>query len=37
MTASIVLFVEPLWLEVLLAACGAGLAVLMYRLPSRDR
>jgi hypothetical protein len=37
MTASIVLFVEPLWLDVLLAAFGVGLAVWMYRLPSRDR
>ena len=37
MTASIVLFVEPLWLETLLAAFGVGLAVWMYRLPSRDR
>jgi hypothetical protein len=37
MTASIVLFVEPLWLEVLLAAFGARLAVWMYRLPSRVR
>ena len=37
MTGSIVFFVEPLWLEVLLAAFGVGLAVWMYRLPSRDR
>jgi uncharacterized membrane protein YbaN (DUF454 family) len=37
MTASIVFFIEPLWLEVLLAAFGVGLAVWMYRLPSRDR
>jgi hypothetical protein len=37
MTASIVFFVEPLWLDVLLAAFGVGLAVWMYRLPSRDR
>jgi len=36
MTASIVFFVEPLWLETLLAAFGVGLAVWMYRLPSRD-
>ncbi len=37
MTASIVFFVEPLWLQTLLAAFGVGLAVWMYRLPSRDR
>jgi len=37
LTASIVFFVEPLWLDVLLAAFGVGLAVWMYRLPSRDR
>jgi len=37
MSASIVFFVEPLWLETLLAALGVGLAVWMYRLPSRDR
>lgn len=34
---SIVFFVEPLWLQTLLAAFGVGLAVWMYRLPSRDR
>jgi uncharacterized membrane protein YbaN (DUF454 family) len=34
---SIVFFVEPRWLEVLLAAFGVGLALWMYRLPSRDR
>jgi len=37
MSASIVFFIEPFWLEVLLAAVGVGLAVWMYRLPSRDR
>jgi len=37
LTASIVFFVAPLWLDVLLAAFGVGLAVWMYRLPSRDR
>ncbi len=37
MSASIVFFIEPLWLDVLLAAFGVGLAAWMYRLPSRDR
>lgn len=37
LSASIVFFIEPLWVEVLLAAFGMGLAVWMYRLPSRDR
>jgi len=37
MSASILFFVEPLWLDVLLAAFALGLAVWMYRLPSRDR
>ncbi len=37
MTASIAFFVGPLWLDVLLAALGVGLAVWLYRLPSRDR
>jgi len=34
---SIAFFVEPAWLRLLLAALGLGLAVWMYRLPSRDR
>ena len=35
--ASIVFFVQPLWLKGLLALMGVGLAVWMYRMPSRDR
>ncbi len=34
---SIVFFVRPSWLQAALAASGLGLAVWMYRLPSRDR
>ncbi|MCU0768519.1 MAG: YbaN family protein [Burkholderiaceae bacterium] len=34
---SIVFFVQPRWLQAALAALGLGLAVWMYRLPSRDR
>jgi uncharacterized membrane protein YbaN (DUF454 family) len=34
---SIVFFVQPLWLKALLALMGVGLAVWMYRMPSRDR
>jgi uncharacterized membrane protein YbaN (DUF454 family) len=34
---SIVFFVEPLWLQGLVAAIGVGLAVWLYRMPSRDR
>lgn len=34
---SIVFFVRPLWLKGLLAAMGLGLAIWMYRMPSRDR
>jgi uncharacterized membrane protein YbaN (DUF454 family) len=34
---SIVFFVRPLWLKLLLAAMGLALAVWMYRMPSRDR
>lgn len=34
---SIVFFVRPPWLKGLLALLGVGLAVWMYRLPSRDR
>jgi uncharacterized membrane protein YbaN (DUF454 family) len=35
--ASIVLFVRPLWAQILLAACAVLLAVFLYRIPSRDR
>ncbi len=34
---SIVFFVKPVWLKVALAAMGVGLAVWLYRMPSRDR
>lgn len=34
---SIVFFVEPLWLKGLLAVMGVGLAIWLYRMPSRDR
>ncbi len=34
---SIVFFVEPPWLKGLLAVMGVGLAVWLYRMPSRDR
>jgi hypothetical protein len=34
---SIVFFVEPVWLKLLLTAMGVGLAIWMYRMPSRDR
>ena len=34
---SIVFFVKPMWLKVALAVMGVGLAVWMYRMPSRDR
>ena len=34
---SIVFFVEPLWLRLVLAAFGVTLAVWMYRIPSRQR
>mgnify|MGYP001426985747 CR=1 FL=1 len=36
MTVSIVFFVEPLALQLLLAAIGVALAIWLYRLPSRD-
>jgi len=36
MATSIVFFVEPRWLQVLLAAVGVGLAIWMYRIPSRE-
>ena len=35
--ASIVFFVRPGWLQLVLALFGVGLAVWLYRLPSRDR
>jgi uncharacterized membrane protein YbaN (DUF454 family) len=35
LAASIVLFVEPLWLKLALALVGVALAVWLYRLPSR--
>jgi len=34
---SIVFFIEPVWLKAVLAALGLGLAVWLYRIPSRDR
>ncbi len=37
MGLSIVFFVRPLWLKVALGVFGVGLAVWMYRIPSRDR
>lgn len=37
LAVSIVLFVGPLWLQVLLAAFGVALAIWMYRIPSRGR
>jgi uncharacterized membrane protein YbaN (DUF454 family) len=36
MAVSIVFFVEPLWLQLLLAAFGVGLAIWMASIPSRD-
>ena len=36
LTASILLAVEPAWLQALLAVLGVVLAVWMYRIPSRD-
>lgn len=35
--ASIVFFVKPPWLKAVLALICAGLALWMYRIPSRDR
>lgn len=37
MAISITFFVHPVWLKVSLALFGVGLAVWMYRIPSRDR
>lgn len=34
---SIVFFVDPVWLRLLLAAFGLALAIWMWRIPSRDR
>lgn len=36
LAVSIVFFVEPRWLQGLLAAFGVALAVWMYRIPSRE-
>lgn len=37
MGISIVFFVRPTWLKIVLALFGVGLAIWMYRIPSRDR
>ena len=37
LATSIVFFVKPLWLKAALAVMGVGLAVWLYRMPSRDR
>jgi uncharacterized membrane protein YbaN (DUF454 family) len=37
MAISITLFVRPGWLKLVLALFGIGLAIWMYRIPSRDR
>ena len=37
MAVSTIFFVRPLWLQVVIAACGVGLAAWMYRIPSRAR
>ena len=37
MAISIVFFVRPVWLKVVLALFAIGLAIWMYRIPSRDR
>ena len=37
LSASIALFVRPAWLQVALAVFGLGLAVWLYRSPSRER
>jgi len=36
LTASILLAIKALWLQLLLAAFGIGLGLWMYRIPSRD-
>ena len=37
LATSIVFFVKPVWLKAVLAVTGAGLAIWLYRVPSRDR
>ncbi len=37
LATSIVFFVRPVWLKALLAVMGVGLAIWLYRIPSRDR
>jgi uncharacterized membrane protein YbaN (DUF454 family) len=37
LSVSIVFFVRPAWLQAALALFGLGLAVWLYRIPSRDR
>jgi uncharacterized membrane protein YbaN (DUF454 family) len=37
LAVSIVVFVRPPWLKAVVAAVGVGLAVWLYRIPSRDR
>jgi hypothetical protein len=37
LATSIVFFVQPRWLQFALALLGLGLAIWMYRIPSRDR
>lgn len=37
MAISIVVFVRPVWLKIVLALFGVGLAIWMYRIPSRER
>ena len=37
MAISITFFVRPVWLKVVLSLFGVGLALWMYRIPSRDR
>ncbi len=37
LSVSIVFFVHPAWLQAALAVFGVGLAVWLYRIPSRDR
>ena len=37
LSASIVFFVRPAWLQAALAVFGLGLALWLYRIPSRDR
>lgn len=37
LSTSIVFFVRPAWLQAALAVFGVGLALWLYRIPSRDR